>query len=102
MPVSALDLDKPLPFDLIDANPDFRGSQGFRAAAIALAKDENLTVREILYQNGGGHPQVVGTPEQVADFIEDWYRDSAEDGFNLMIDVLPDGLRDALDPKLKR
>ncbi len=97
VPVSALDLDKPLPFDLIDANPDFRGSQGFRAAAIALAKDENLTVREILYQNGGGHPQVVGTPEQVADFIEDWYRDSAVDGFNLMIDVLPDGLRDFVD-----
>jgi len=90
--VQDLKLDEPLPFDLIEANPRFRGSEGFRDAALELARRENLTVRELLYRNGGGHLQVVGTPQEVADTIEHWYRADAVDGFNLMIDVMPDGL----------
>lgn len=93
IPVSELALDKPLPFDRIKANDKFNASHGFQAAAMQLGASENLTVREILYRNGGGHPQVVGTPEQVADFIESWHRAGAADGFNLMIDELPSGLR---------
>jgi FMN-dependent oxidoreductase (nitrilotriacetate monooxygenase family) len=79
---SELDLDKPLPIDRIKANDRFNASRGFQAAAVELATSGNLTVREILYRNGGGHPQVVGTPEQVADFIETWHREGAADGFN--------------------
>jgi alkanesulfonate monooxygenase SsuD/methylene tetrahydromethanopterin reductase-like flavin-dependent oxidoreductase (luciferase family) len=30
-----------------------------------------------------------GTPEQIADLIEDWFTDGAADGFNLMPPVLP-------------
>lgn len=105
VPVSRLQLDAPLPLDDIRANTAFQGSQGFRDAAIALGQNGKLTVREILYQNGGGHPQVVGTPEQVADHIEAWHREGAADGFNLMIDVLPDGLEPVVDelvPLLQR
>ncbi|CCB66594.1 LLM class flavin-dependent oxidoreductase [Hyphomicrobium sp. MC1] len=91
--VSELDLDKPLPIDRIKANDRFNSSRGFQAAAVELATSGNLTVREILYRNGGGHPQVVGTPEQVADFIESWHRAGAADGFNVMIDEYPSGLR---------
>jgi alkanesulfonate monooxygenase SsuD/methylene tetrahydromethanopterin reductase-like flavin-dependent oxidoreductase (luciferase family) len=36
--------------------------------------------------------QVVGTPDDITDLIADWYTNGAVDGFNLMIDVLPDGL----------
>jgi FMN-dependent oxidoreductase (nitrilotriacetate monooxygenase family) len=92
--VEDLKLDQPLPVELIKANNHFRASEGFRDAVVRLAVEEGLTVREILYQNGGGHVQVVGTPDQVADVIETWHREGAVDGFNLMIDVLPDGLRD--------
>jgi FMN-dependent oxidoreductase (nitrilotriacetate monooxygenase family) len=105
VPVERLELDAPLPVDLIAANEQFRASQGFRAAAVQLATEENLTVREILYRNGGGHLQVVGTPEQIADTIEHWYGERAVDGFNLMIDVLPCGLRDFVEqvvPLLQR
>lgn len=105
IPVDRLKLDAPLPVDEIRANTAFRGSQGFRDAAIALGQNGKLTVREILYQNGGGHPQVVGTPEQVADHIETWHREGGADGFNLMIDVLPDGLEPVVDelvPLLQR
>lgn len=94
VPVDALELDKPLPFDAIRANTAFKGSEGFRRAALELGLQENLTVREILYRNGGGHLQVVGTPEQVAATIETWHREQGCDGFNLMIDVLPEGLAD--------
>jgi len=92
--VEDLKLDEPLPIRRIEDNERFRASEGFRDAVVRLAVEEKLTVREILYRNGGGHVQVVGTPEQVADVIERWYREGAVDGFNLMIDVLPDGLRD--------
>jgi len=59
----------------------------------------------------GYDPQVIHTrhgdltPEQVADFIETWHREGAADGFNLMIDVLPSGLRDVVEqvvPLLQR
>ncbi|MEE3662301.1 LLM class flavin-dependent oxidoreductase [Brenneria sp. g21c3] len=90
--VNDLHLDQPLPVEKILANHEFRGAEGFRQAAIRLATEENLTVRELLYRNGGGHLQVIGTPQQIADVIEHWFRHHAADGFNLMIDSLPDGL----------
>jgi len=51
-------------------------------------------VRELIraLAGGGGHRVIVGTPEQVADDIEHWFKNGAADGFNLMPDVLPDGL----------
>jgi FMN-dependent oxidoreductase (nitrilotriacetate monooxygenase family) len=90
--VDDLKLDEPMPVDLIMSNEKFRASQGFRAAALRLATEKKLTVREVLYRNGGGHRQIVGTPEQAAKMIESWWRDGAVDGFNLMIDVVPSGL----------
>ena len=95
--VDQLELDAPLPVELIEANYSFRGSEGFRSAAVNLATAERLTVRELVYRNGGGHLQVVGTPGQIANKIEQWYGAGAADGFNLMIDVLPDGLGDFVD-----
>ena len=103
--VEDLKLDEPMPIDLIMANDKFRASQGFRAAAVRLAAEKKLTVREVLYRNGGGHRQIVGTPEQAADMIESWQRDGAVDGFNLMIDVVPSGLEAFVDhvvPLLQR
>ncbi|MDR5836067.1 LLM class flavin-dependent oxidoreductase [Caballeronia sp. LZ034LL] len=92
VPVSELDLDAPLPVERIRANSAFRGAEGFRNAALELGIRADLTVREILYRNGGGHLQVVGSPEQVADTMQQWHAEGACDGFNLMVDVLPEGL----------
>lgn len=36
-----------------------------------------------------GHFTATGTPEQIADIIEDWFRAGASDGFNLMPPILP-------------
>jgi len=38
------------------------------------------------------HRLVVGSPEQLADAIAEWYVAGAVDGFNLMPDVFPSGL----------
>jgi FMN-dependent oxidoreductase (nitrilotriacetate monooxygenase family) len=105
LPVEALALDEPLPVQLLSPDEEFSGSVGFRRAAVRLAVEEKLTVRELLVRNGGGHLQVVGTPEQVADVIEHWYGEGAADGFNLMIDIVPSGLHDVVDglvPELQR
>jgi FMN-dependent oxidoreductase (nitrilotriacetate monooxygenase family) len=105
VPVERLELDKPIPVDELVPDEEFSGSVGFRRAAVQLAVAENLTVRQLLVRNGGGHLQVVGTPEQVADVMEKWWHEGAVDGFNLMIDCLPSGLEDAVDllvPELQR
>ncbi|MFZ2005622.1 MAG: nitrilotriacetate monooxygenase, partial [Stellaceae bacterium] len=36
-----------------------------------------------------GHYVTAGTPEQIADLMEDWVNDGAADGFNVMPPLLP-------------
>ncbi|WP_047459366.1 LLM class flavin-dependent oxidoreductase [Rhizobium rhizogenes] len=86
-----LKLDEALPAD-IPLPPD--GGHTFFQATLALARRDQLTVRDLIRAlNGGtGHRTIVGTPEAVADDIETWFRAGAADGFNLMPDVLPHGL----------
>jgi hypothetical protein len=93
----ALDLDAPLPSEVLAGPPDpahFTASLGFRESVVRLAEEERLTARELMAQlaGGGGHRKIVGSPEQVADTIEHWFRSGAADGFNLMPDRFPDGL----------
>ena len=59
-----------------------------------IARRGNLTVRQLLRALGGGvgHRIIVGTPKQIADDIEAWFKAGAADGFNLMPDVMPSGL----------
>ena len=90
--VEDLELDALLPIDKIMANKDFRGSEGFRDAAVQMARTEKLTVRQIVEKNGGGQFQLVGTPEYIAETMETWFNEKACDGFNVQPDVLTDGL----------
>ena len=88
-----LSVDARLPDDLpLPANGN--GNHTFFNATLAAARRNNLTVRELVHElaGGGGHRVLVGTPEQIADDIEHWFRHGAADGFNLMPDALPDGL----------
>lgn len=43
------------------------------------------------------HPVVVGTPEMIADFLEDWYLSDAADGFSIVPDSTHDGVEDFVD-----
>ena len=106
-----LDLDEPFPDEVLNAPVDpqtFQGSIGFRESIAAQVRKTNPTVREYLRQTrytGSGHGGFVGTPEQLADHIEDWFDAGAIDGFNLQPDRLVDGLEvisDELVPILRK
>ncbi len=80
---------------------------GFRESVVGLARERELTVSTLVRELSGssGHRAVIGTPEQVADTIEHWFRTGAADGFNLMPDALPSGLEvfvDQVVPILRR
>ncbi|MBD9625001.1 NtaA/DmoA family FMN-dependent monooxygenase [Ensifer sp. ENS06] len=108
---SKLELDEPFPEEVLAPISDtqgFLGSIGFRESIITQIRKTNPTVREYLKQTrytGSGHAGFVGTPEQLADHIEDWFHSGAIDGFNLQPDRLIDGLDvivDELVPVLRR
>ena len=58
---------------------------------LGLVRREKPTLRQLLAMLAGarGHRTFAGTPEQVADVIEEWFVDGAADGFNIMPPVLP-------------
>ncbi|MBO9538892.1 LLM class flavin-dependent oxidoreductase [Herbaspirillum sp.] len=98
LPVERLHLDQALPTDLaLPAGGN--GNHTFFHATLSLVQGRQHTVRDLIRAlcGGGGHRVLVGTPEQVADEIEAWFKAGAADGFNLMPDALPSGLQDFVD-----
>ena len=93
-----LDLDKPIPQNLPLPN-NGNGGHTFFKGILARSQAHGFTLREFLgeFAAGGGHREIVGTPEQVADDIERWFQAGAADGFNLMPGLLPSGLQDFVD-----
>jgi len=93
-----LALDRQLPADL-PAEDEIEGAKSRYTLIVDLARREGLTARELIGRLGGGrgHRTVAGTPEQIADAIEDWFRAGAADGFNIMPPSLPGGLDDFVD-----
>ena len=96
-----LDPDAPLP-----EIPESNASKGNRAFAIALARREGLTVRQLAQRLGGyAGLAFVGTPRSIADEMEAWLAARGCDGFNIMFPYLPAGLDDVADkviPELQR
>lgn len=86
-------LDQELPDDLPDED-EIEGAKSRYTLVVELARRERLTVRQLIGRLGGGrgHRTFAGTPVQVADTIEHWFRNGAADGFNIMPAVLPSGL----------
>ena len=99
--VSGFDPDGPLP-----EIPESNASKSGRDRTIQLAEDENLTVRELAQRLGGySGLALLGTPEMIADQMEEWLFTEASDGFTVMFPYLPGGLDDFIDrvvPELQR
>ncbi len=90
-----LDYDKPFPQRLlgkVEEGAWLRRSTGHQEAKLRLLREPTLTVRQIITQGSGGHYRFVGTPEQIADVMEDWADAGAADGFNIFFDTYPAGL----------
>ena len=86
--VSGFDLDAPLP-----EVPQSNASQSSRERVLDLARHEQLTVRQLAQRLGGyAGLAFVGTPDSIADEMQEWLQTEACDGFNIMFPYLPDGL----------
>jgi FMN-dependent oxidoreductase (nitrilotriacetate monooxygenase family) len=87
--VTEAELDRPLR-DLGEVS-EVQGHQSRFTVITDIARRDNLTVRELLVRLGGGrgHRTFAGTPEQVADTMQEWFTSGAADGFNVMAPVLP-------------
>ena len=100
--LSAYPLDGPIP-----ELPETNASKSRQLLTLELARRENLTIRQLYLRVAGarGHWQVVGTPEQIADQLEERFVHYGADGYNIMPAVLPGSLTDFIElvlPELRR
>ena len=97
-----LPLDGPVP-----ELPDTNGPLSRQRLLIEQARRDKLTLWQLCLANAGprGHVLSIGTPQQVADEMEHWFKDGAADGFNMMPAWLPGSLKDFVElviPELQR
>jgi FMN-dependent oxidoreductase (nitrilotriacetate monooxygenase family) len=89
--LSKYPLDGPVP-DL----PPSEMMQGHATALSQLARDRRMTLRELRDYTAcaRGHRLLLGTPEDVADGLEEWFAADACDGFNIVTPWCPGSLDD--------
>ena len=95
-------LDGPIP-EMGDTN----GPLSRQRLLLEQGRRDKLTLWQLCLANAGprGHVLSIGTPSQVADEMEHWFKDGAADGFNVMPAWLPGSLKDFVDlviPELQR
>lgn len=100
--VTGLDLDGPLP-----PQPPTEGMKSRQALIRQIADENGFTIRQ-LYQHvasARGHFTVIGTPQSIADTLQEWFENEGADGFNILPPWLPTALDDFVDlviPELQR
>ncbi|MFD3464601.1 LLM class flavin-dependent oxidoreductase [Nocardia fluminea] len=90
-----LALDEPVPVEVFAGAGDVTDNARSRLQVVAgIVERERPTLRGLLHRLAGarGHRVFAGTPEQVADTIEEWFTQGAADGFNVMPPYYPGGL----------
>ncbi|WP_239148937.1 hypothetical protein [Streptomyces sp. SID12501] len=93
-------MDGPLP-----ELPLSNQSQTAQQQIYAEARRDNLTIRDLVRRFANDDRTVTGTPEQIADHIEEWFHGRAADGFNVTFPYLPGTLSDFAElvvPELRR
>lgn len=92
--LSAFPLDAPVP-----SLPPSGIMQGHAVTLSALARKYNMSLRELRDFSAAamGHRLLCGTPEFVADGLEEWFVAGAADGFNLMPPWFPGAFDDFVD-----
>jgi len=100
--LSGYDPEGPVP-ELPEAN----GIKSRQQLMFDLARREGLTLRQLYLRIAGarGHSQIIGTPAQIVDEMEERFRAGGADGFNIMPPTLPGGLDDFIAlvlPELRR
>jgi FMN-dependent oxidoreductase (nitrilotriacetate monooxygenase family) len=101
--LSPYPFDGPLPENLPRSNASLQIFQ----EVTSMAKRENLTIRQVATRVAGARAKAVvhGSPQTIADMMEEWFSKDGCDGFNIMPPFLPGGLDDFVDlviPELQR
>lgn len=86
MDVSGFPLD-----DLVPDLPLPDTSHGFARAMLSKARREKMTWRDLNNLTGAarGHWVICGTPEGIADTLQEWFETDAADGFNILPPYFP-------------
>ena len=98
------ELDEPLAPEDVDA---MTGIQGIRNQVLEATGKENPTLRDFVRISGRGrlaHP-VVGGPNELADYFEEWFTTPACDGFVIAGTHMPGAFEDFVElvvPELQR
>ncbi|HEY3849151.1 MAG TPA: LLM class flavin-dependent oxidoreductase [Acetobacteraceae bacterium] len=100
--VSGHPLDGPVP-----PPPPFQGSRTFSHVLYETAQREKMTLRDLynLTAAARGHWVLCGTPQRIADTLEEWFVGRAADGFNILPPYFPGAFADFVDlvvPELQR
>jgi 16S rRNA (cytidine(1402)-2'-O)-methyltransferase len=87
MDLTPFPLDEPLP----DPLPPTNGSKGHYDSIVAMARRENLTIRQLGQRVAGarGKNAIHGSARKVADMMEEWFAAGACDGFCVMPPYMP-------------
>jgi len=88
---SHLPLDKPLSPEDFPEPSTVEAARSRTEVIVGFVRREKPTLRQLLAYLAGarGHYTAAGTPEQIADLMESWFKEGAADGFNVMPPVLP-------------
>lgn len=100
--LSDYDVDGPIP-----ELPPTNGPKSRQHLVVELARRDRLTIRQLYLRIAGarGHQQIVGTPQSIADQLQQWFEEGGADGFNIMPPWLPGGLADFVElvlPELRK
>ena len=87
--MGVVDLDQPL------NTLDPQGMRGYVKSLIESAPDKKRTFRDLIRNRMAGR-FLTGTPEQIADSLEEWQKKGV-DGFNLVYSVTPGSFVDFID-----
>jgi len=92
--LSGCDVDGPLP--KLPPVDEINGNKSRFELIRTLAERENLTIRQLIGRviTGRGHREILGTPGQIADQLQEWFENGACDGFNVMPPVFPESLKE--------
>jgi FMN-dependent oxidoreductase (nitrilotriacetate monooxygenase family) len=88
-----MELDQPL------VEMQTQGSQGLMKAFSNVVGEKPLTLRDVAIRWGlaVGMPQLIGSPEQVADQIETIWRETGCHGFNVTPHIMPSSVEEFVD-----
>lgn len=87
--LSDLPLDEPIPEDRIPRSANFH--KAYFDHIIGMIR-EGLTLRQLYLRYERGNKTFRGTPDQMADHMEEWFTTGGCDGFMMTFSLMPGGL----------